>query len=278
MVVRAAGPKYNARMKGVTTLVLLVTLVFAGIAGYYFLEHRNRSDHLEASIDNIAQLREEIRDLEGQVGRLQAELGQAGRAVEAAKAEALHWRQEAAKTTESRARMEQQIREASTRLAAALPPKDPPPARAGALDGLDSALGPATAAGRLLLEKRGATRTITLQSRQLFGPGPADIRTEGRDLLREIARALAGDGKSAVRVEAHTDNVPIGPSFIKQFPSNLELSKARAEAVGRILNETNGIAPERVSAAGLGDTRPIGPNDSPEGRARNSRVEISVAP
>ncbi|MDK2959817.1 MAG: chemotaxis protein MotB, partial [Bacillota bacterium] len=74
-------------------------------------------------------------------------------------------------------------------------------------------------------------------------------------------------------VEGHTDNLPINTY---RFPSNWELSTARATTVVRYLAEKHGIPPDRLSAAGYGEWRPVAPNDTPEHRAQNRRVDIVV--
>jgi chemotaxis protein MotB len=77
-----------------------------------------------------------------------------------------------------------------------------------------------------------------------------------------------------IRVEGHADNMEIGPSLKSRYPSNLELSKVRANGVLRYLLEKGGIEPERISAVALGDTKPTATNTVEEGRMRNRRVEI----
>ena len=76
-----------------------------------------------------------------------------------------------------------------------------------------------------------------------------------------------------MRVEGHTDNLPINTP---RFPSNWELSTARATSVIRYLIEEENLDPERLSAAGYGEYRPIDANDTPEGRARNRRVDLVI--
>ena len=77
-----------------------------------------------------------------------------------------------------------------------------------------------------------------------------------------------------IRIEGHTDNVEIGPSLKSRYPSNWELSKVRANGVLRYLVEKGGVEPERISAVGLGDTKPTATNTVEEGRTKNRRVEI----
>ncbi|MBD3169325.1 MAG: OmpA family protein, partial [candidate division Zixibacteria bacterium] len=76
-----------------------------------------------------------------------------------------------------------------------------------------------------------------------------------------------------IRIEGHTDNIPINTP---EFPSNWELSTARATTVLRFLVESCGINPDKVSALGYGEHRPIGPNDTIENRRKNRRTDIVV--
>ena len=108
----------------------------------------------------------------------------------------------------------------------------------------------------------------------LFPSGSAEMKPEGRALVARIAAQLRGKTGYRVQVEGHTDSVPISTST---FPSNWELSSARSVRVARLLVD-HGLEPERVSAAAYGPHRPIASNDTPEGRARNRRIEIVLVP
>jgi len=114
---------------------------------------------------------------------------------------------------------------------------------------------------------------LRLADRLLFPSGSAAIQPRGRRLLDRLLPLLA-DFRGRIEVEGHTDDVPIRTS---RFPSNWELSAARAIAVVRQLTAT-GLAPDRLMAVGYGETRPIAPNTSTEGRARNRRVAIVLVP
>ena len=107
----------------------------------------------------------------------------------------------------------------------------------------------------------------------LFPSGSADTKPEGLELLAKIATQLEGRPE-AIRVEGHTDSVPISTA---RYPSNWELSGARAVQVVRYLI-TQGVDPDRISAAAYGPYRPIADNGTPEGRARNRRIEIVLVP
>ena len=105
----------------------------------------------------------------------------------------------------------------------------------------------------------------------LFEPGQAELRPEGRHVVDKLAAAI-GRLPNKLGVEGHTDNVPISG----RYPSNWELSTARATTVLRELIEHHGISAARLSAAGYADERPVAANDTAEGRAANRRVELVV--
>lgn len=104
----------------------------------------------------------------------------------------------------------------------------------------------------------------------LFDLGSADLKAEALQVLDALADILEGI-PNHVRVEGHTDDLPI---HNERFPSNWELSTARATTVLRYLIETHGMSPEALSAAGYGEYQPLTPNESTEERARNRRVDI----
>ncbi len=113
---------------------------------------------------------------------------------------------------------------------------------------------------------------ITLQEQVLFDSGQAELLSEAEPVLEEIGNLLE-DIPNFVRIEGHTDNRPIQTAV---YPSNWELSGARASSVVRYLQERYEISSERFAAVGYGDTRPVAKNNSPEGWAMNRRVEIVI--
>ena len=104
----------------------------------------------------------------------------------------------------------------------------------------------------------------------LFKSGKAEIDPEMRPILDLLGKAIM-EAKRPVRVEGYTDNVPI---HTKKYPSNWELSVARAVNVLRYLINKGYITPEKISAVGYGPYRPIVPNDTPEHRALNRRIDV----
>jgi chemotaxis protein MotB len=105
-----------------------------------------------------------------------------------------------------------------------------------------------------------------------FDVGEARIRPEFMALLREITKNLRELPQSHIRVEGHTDNIPIRTP---KYPSNWELSAARALNVVKFFAR-HGFDPARLSAVGYGQYRPVADNDTPRGRQRNRRIEIYV--
>lgn len=120
-----------------------------------------------------------------------------------------------------------------------------------------------------VIERRGLAIRVLTDS-LLFGSGSAALDPQGRPLMREIAQLLAIDQVHPVSVAGNTDAVPIHTAA---FPSNWELSTARASTVVRFLIAT-GVRAQRLSAAGYAELRPLASNATATGRARNRRVEI----
>lgn len=120
-------------------------------------------------------------------------------------------------------------------------------------------------------EARGLVVTI-VTDKVLFDQGKADVQPGGEVILGVVANALAQIPNGVV-VEGHTDSRPISTS---QFPSNWELSTARATSVLRYLTEERGLSPARVAASGYADTRPVADGTDPTSLAQNRRVEIVV--
>ncbi|MCO7247777.1 OmpA family protein [Halomonas sp. Mc5H-6] len=111
--------------------------------------------------------------------------------------------------------------------------------------------------------------TLRINDNLLFDSGRAQLTGQGRDLVDSLVEVLSAfDGQ--VSVEGHTDNVPISTS---RFPSNWELSSARAIAVVRHL-DSQGLEVDRMRAVGYADTQPIASNATAQGRAANRRVEL----
>jgi chemotaxis protein MotB len=119
--------------------------------------------------------------------------------------------------------------------------------------------------------------TLSMVEKILFDSGSADIKKNGKAVLDRVAEILIKVTDRQIRIEGHTDNVPIGPVLAVKFPTNWELSTARSTTVVRYLQE-KGVDPGFLSAAGYSEYRPVDSNESDDGRARNRRIEIVLIP
>lgn len=120
--------------------------------------------------------------------------------------------------------------------------------------------------------------TVNIVDRILFNSGEADLKPEGAAVLRKVARVLESHTNRMIQVAGHTDNVPIRAGSRGRFADNWDLSTARATAAVRFLAGQAGVTPTRLAAVGYGEFHPAAPNDTPEHRAINRRIEIVVLP
>ena len=129
-------------------------------------------------------------------------------------------------------------------------------------------------AGKLDVSVRNNKLVVSLPEAVLFSSGQAKLKPEGAKVLADVGPILASLKGRSFQVGGHTDNVPINT---RRFPSNWELSGARAIDVTKLLVEY-GVPADRISAAAYAATQPIASNDTPEGRALNRRIDIALEP
>ena len=120
--------------------------------------------------------------------------------------------------------------------------------------------------------------TVNILDRVLFASGEAELKPEGEHVLAQVASVLNQHTNRQIYVIGHTDNVPIRASAFNRYPSNWELSTARATAAVRYLTEKAGVGSAQLAAVGYGEFHPIADNSTAEGRARNRRIAIVVLP
>ncbi len=120
--------------------------------------------------------------------------------------------------------------------------------------------------------------TINMVEKVLFNSGQAQVKPEGLKVLKQVADVLKTVNDKQIRIEGHTDNVPIGGKLQQKFPTNWELSTARATNVVRYFIEKGGVNRENFEAVGYADTRPVADNETDEGRTENRRIEIVLFP
>ncbi|RKZ22330.1 hypothetical protein DRQ23_05340 [bacterium] len=117
---------------------------------------------------------------------------------------------------------------------------------------------------------------IILPGKKLFPPGSVEISKEGKELLRQLGNILKRLKNRRILIEGHTDNSRISGTLKKKYPTNWELSAARAVKVVRFLIEEVGIDPKRIAAIAYGEYHPIADNSTSEGRAKNRRIVVTL--
>ena len=134
------------------------------------------------------------------------------------------------------------------------------------------------AAKDIMIEEMEGKLKVTFVDKILFSTGSDKINAKGRQALQKIAESLQAAAAHTIIVEGHTDDVPIGPALADRFPTNWDLSAARAIAVVRFLEESAGLDPSILAAAAYGSHRPLASNENESGRRKNRRIEIILAP
>jgi chemotaxis protein MotB len=226
-------------------------------------DQRQRAEAAEAKLrETQARLDEtegQLRDAqaqasagEGRATELSARLADVEQKASAASGEAERQRQEAESLRQERSNLQ---------------------AKSSEYESLASSLDKEIKAGRIQLSELQGKLTVRMGEKVLFPSGSATISPDGKATLQKIAEAFGGVKGRMIRVEGHTDNVPIHNA---RFPSNWELASGRAIAVVRFLQD-QGVDPSLLGAAGYGEHQPIADNGTPDGRAQNRRIEISLA-
>ena len=123
------------------------------------------------------------------------------------------------------------------------------------------------------MERDGDKVVIRLGQQDSFDSGSATLSAGFQPTLQKVGASIATVG-GIIRVEGHTDNVPVG--FSERFRSNWDLSSARSASVANYLIDNTNLEAGRLSVSGFADSKPVASNDTAEGRARNRRIEVIV--
>lgn len=132
--------------------------------------------------------------------------------------------------------------------------------------------------GELTISNLEGQLSVNLLNKILFDSGETQLKKEGQKVLQSLGDVLTKFPDKALQIEGHTDNVQISSRLKEQFPSNWELSTARATSVVHFLQDTVGLPGERLVASGLSEYHPVASNDEAEGRAQNRRIQIMLVP
>jgi chemotaxis protein MotB len=131
--------------------------------------------------------------------------------------------------------------------------------------------------GQVTISELKGKLTVNMLNAILFDSGKAEVKPQGVAVLQKVVDILKNVTDKAIRIEGHTDNVVIAGELTRKYPTNWELSAARAINVARYLQQ-QGIDPTLLSAVAYGEYKPVASNDTEEGRAKNRRIEIILVP
>ncbi|MDO9559973.1 MAG: OmpA family protein [Syntrophales bacterium] len=131
--------------------------------------------------------------------------------------------------------------------------------------------------GQITITELKGKLTLDVVDKILFASGEAEVKPEGLAVLQRVIEVVKDVKDKAIRIEGHTDNVKIGGGLARKYPTNWELSAARALNVARYLQK-QGIDPALLAAVAYGEYKPVADNSTPEGRAKNRRIAIILQP
>lgn len=225
-----------------STVLSILIILLLGLAGYYYLDQVRP---MQASLDDLQRKKEE---LQFRVEQLQSQ------------------------NVELTKRLETQVSALSSE-------KEEEIAKLqDTYDELLSELEEQMKKGEVTITKLADQLKVNILDRVLFPSGEAGITPDGIRILTKVGGILRQVQDKRIRIEGHTDNVPIHSNLQDDFPTNWELSVARATNVVRFLTEEMHVDPQLLEATGFGEYQPIATNKTPKGRAQNRRIEIVLLP
>ena len=227
--------------------VLLLVLLAAAAGAFYLLWVQPQREALEAAQQQVAEQERQIAALQTRVGDLEAIRDQLHR---------------------TSGELKDQIAAKEKELAGLRSTQDE------LLEGLKKEI----ADKQIQVERIRDQLRVEMVDEILFDSGEAQIKPAGLEVLRRVGAILKKVEHRRIEVQGHTDNVPIVGALAKRFPTNWELSAARATNVARFLQDDVKIDPKLLSAAGFSEYRPRAANDTDDGRRKNRRIEILLGP
>ena len=229
-------------MNSLSTFLLILFVLLLGISGYFYLD---KVSPLQSQLKQIRQENEElgfrIEQLEQQNGPIPRQLEQKVQELSDAKNEEIN-----------------QLK--------------------STYEDLLGELKEQVEAGEITITQLADQLKVKIVDRIIFSSGEAELSEKGMKVLGQIGGILKQTRDKRIKVEGHTDNVPIHPNLKSRFDSNWELSVARATNVVRFLTEEVGLNAGSLEASGFGEHRPIATNKTHRGRAKNRRIEIRLLP
>ena len=230
------------------SLVLSLLLVFSCVSKNKYLELETRSNETQA------QLEQDKSNLQAQISKLQSDNNRLSETIDGLKMELRQEKLAVQQKEGEISELEKTRRE------------------------IESSLKEQIAQKEIKLEEIEGKLKVTFVDKILFDSGSVMIKPKGQEVLLKLADSFRDNEDQNIVVEGHTDNVQIGSALLDRFPTNWELSTARATAVVRFLQEKGNIAPRRLTASGFSFYQPVASNETPEGRKQNRRIEIILVP
>ena len=246
------APRNSEKSSWLAWLLVVVALAIAGVAGWQWWEARTEGASTTAVLQDTTK---RLQDAEAARASLEQKLTEREQAVGELSAKSEQLQQNLESTEAELAKLK------------------------ATSDELEDKLKTEVAKGEIRISQSGDRIQVDLVDRILFDSGEAALAARGQEVLGRVAAVLKTIEDKQIQVSGHTDDIPIKSDELKkQFPSNWELSVARAVNVVRYLSETGGVKPERLTAAGHGQFHPIASNSNATGRAKNRRIEILLTP
>ena len=245
------------------------------------------SSELQAALDGLekenGQLNSELGNVRGQITDLEQKLanGSASAREEIAKLQkqASELEGNAARIAKEREQLRQEQSQLATTLEQERLAKEEEIKRlTRTQEELSKSLQDEISKGNITIQQVRDRLTINMVDRVLFDSGQAQVKPAGVKVLKQVSDVLNKISDKQIRIEGHTDNVPISSKLQDRFKTNWELSTARATTVVRYLIDQGGVDRQYLSAVGYADTHPLASNDSEEGRSSNRRIEIVLYP
>ena len=230
------------------SLSLSFFLIFSCVSKSKYVELETSSNKTQA------QLEQEKRDLQAQIFNMKVEKDRLSDTIEGLKTELQQEKLAVKQKEEEVSQLDKTRREIESSLKEQIAQKD------------------------IKLEEVEGKLKVTFVDKILFDSGSVMIKSKGQEVLLTLADSFRENKDQNIIVEGHTDDVQIGAALIDRFPTNWELSAARATAVVRFLQEKGKIAPERLTASGYSFYQAVATNETPEGREQNRRIEIILVP
>jgi chemotaxis protein MotB len=228
-------------------LAVLLSLVLVAAGVFYVWGHQPVQEALEAARQQLEEQRRQLAALQARVGDLEAVRD---------------------RLQQTSSELKEQVEAKEKELAALRSTQDE------LLEGLKQEI----ADKQIQVERIRDQLRVEMVDEILFDSGEAVIKPAGLEVLRRVGAILKKVPNRRIEVQGHTDNVPIAAPLAKRFPTNWELSAARATNVARFLQDEAKIDPKLLFATAFSEYRPRAVNDTEEGRRKNRRIEILLGP